>query len=67
MDTPHIVEPDREKAIRKAIENAAPGDVVILAGKGHEDYQETKTGRFTSMTVKPQAPCCGRFGYGGNG
>ena len=33
------VEPDRAKAIRLAIESAAPGDIVLLAGKGHEDYQ----------------------------
>lgn len=39
FDTPLIVEPDREKAIRKAIEAADPGDVVLLAGKGHENYQ----------------------------
>jgi UDP-N-acetylmuramoyl-L-alanyl-D-glutamate--2,6-diaminopimelate ligase len=39
FDTTHIIEPDREKAIRKAIQAAGPGDVVILAGKGHETYQ----------------------------
>jgi UDP-N-acetylmuramoyl-L-alanyl-D-glutamate--2,6-diaminopimelate ligase len=39
FDTPHVVEPDREKAIRAAIREAAPGDLVILAGKGHEPYQ----------------------------
>ncbi|HUS04658.1 MAG TPA: UDP-N-acetylmuramoyl-L-alanyl-D-glutamate--2,6-diaminopimelate ligase, partial [Bryobacteraceae bacterium] len=39
LDTPHIIEPDRETAIRRAIEQAAPGDIVILAGKGHETYQ----------------------------
>jgi UDP-N-acetylmuramoyl-L-alanyl-D-glutamate--2,6-diaminopimelate ligase len=33
------VEPDRARAIRRAILSAAPGDVVLLAGKGHEDYQ----------------------------
>jgi UDP-N-acetylmuramoyl-L-alanyl-D-glutamate--2,6-diaminopimelate ligase len=38
----HIVEPDRARAIRKALEAAAPGDVVILAGKGHETYQVLK-------------------------
>jgi UDP-N-acetylmuramoyl-L-alanyl-D-glutamate--2,6-diaminopimelate ligase len=38
-DTPHIIEPDREKAIRKAIETAGPDDIVIIAGKGHETYQ----------------------------
>ena len=38
-DGRHIVEPDREKAIHKAISEAAPGDIVLLAGKGHETYQ----------------------------
>jgi UDP-N-acetylmuramoyl-L-alanyl-D-glutamate--2,6-diaminopimelate ligase len=33
------VEVDRGAAIARAIESAAPGDVVLLAGKGHEDYQ----------------------------
>ena len=39
FDTPLTVEPDRNKAIHKAIGMARPGDIVILAGKGHEDYQ----------------------------
>ncbi|CAM3174411.1 UDP-N-acetylmuramoyl-L-alanyl-D-glutamate--2,6-diaminopimelate ligase [Lactiplantibacillus plajomi] len=30
---------DRHEAIAKAIEQAQPGDVVLIAGKGHEDYQ----------------------------
>ena len=34
------VELDRAKAIRAAIAAAQPGDVVLVAGKGHEDYQE---------------------------
>ena len=33
------VEPDREKAIHSAIRMAKRGDVVLIAGKGHEDYQ----------------------------
>lgn len=33
---------DRKEAIRYCIENAKEGDVIILAGKGHEDYQEIK-------------------------
>ncbi|MCR5774717.1 MAG: UDP-N-acetylmuramoyl-L-alanyl-D-glutamate--2,6-diaminopimelate ligase [Lachnospiraceae bacterium] len=33
---------DRKEAIAYAIGNAKPGDVIILAGKGHEDYQEIK-------------------------
>ncbi len=35
----HIVEPDRYRAIRLALEIAHPGDIVLVAGKGHEDYQ----------------------------
>jgi UDP-N-acetylmuramoyl-L-alanyl-D-glutamate--2,6-diaminopimelate ligase len=38
-DTPCLVEPDRATAIRRAIEGARPGDILILAGKGHETYQ----------------------------
>lgn len=34
------VEPDRGVAIRLALAAARPGDVVIIAGKGHETYQE---------------------------
>ncbi len=33
------VEPDRKKAISLALSNAKPGDMVLIAGKGHEDYQ----------------------------
>lgn len=33
---------DRKEAIRYCIENALEGDVIVLAGKGHEDYQEIK-------------------------
>jgi len=44
FDTPSTAEPDRERAIKKAIQAAAPGDVVILAGKGHETYQVLRDG-----------------------
>jgi UDP-N-acetylmuramoyl-L-alanyl-D-glutamate--2,6-diaminopimelate ligase len=35
----YVLIPDRKEAIRKAIHFARPGDMVLLAGKGHEDYQ----------------------------
>lgn len=31
---------DRKEAIKYAISNGQPGDIIVLAGKGHEDYQE---------------------------
>ncbi len=39
---PYLVEVDREAAIRKALSEARQGDVVVLAGKGHETYQILK-------------------------
>jgi UDP-N-acetylmuramoyl-L-alanyl-D-glutamate--2,6-diaminopimelate ligase len=38
-DPEYLVVSDRREAIRKAIESANAGDVVIIAGKGHENYQ----------------------------
>ena len=37
--TEYLVEPDRARAVRMALERARPGDIVLLAGKGHETYQ----------------------------
>lgn len=39
-DGKYISIPERKEAIRYAIMNAREGDVIVLAGKGHEDYQE---------------------------
>ncbi len=41
-DGKYIKIADRKEAIRYAIENGEPGDIIVLAGKGHEDYQEIK-------------------------
>ncbi|HEY2988045.1 MAG TPA: UDP-N-acetylmuramoyl-L-alanyl-D-glutamate--2,6-diaminopimelate ligase [Candidatus Binatia bacterium] len=38
-DRGYFVEPDRRTAIRLSLELARPGDLVLIAGKGHEDYQ----------------------------
>ncbi len=56
-DTRTIVEPDRAVAIRKAIEEAHAGDVVILAGKGHETYQifRDRTVHFDDREVAREA------------
>ncbi len=35
----YLIEPDREKAIDLALDEARSGDIVLLAGKGHENYQ----------------------------
>ncbi len=41
-DGAYVTVPDRKDAIRYAILHAEDGDVIVLAGKGHEDYQEIK-------------------------
>jgi UDP-N-acetylmuramoyl-L-alanyl-D-glutamate--2,6-diaminopimelate ligase len=38
----YVIEPDRKEAIGKAVAMARAGDIVLIAGKGHEDYQEIK-------------------------
>lgn len=41
-DGEYVTIPDRKEAIRYCIENGKEGDIIVLAGKGHEDYQEMK-------------------------
>ena len=42
----YTIIPDRKDAIKYAIENAKPGDIIMLIGKGHEDYKEIKGKRY---------------------
>ena len=44
-DSRHLVEPDREKAIERGVNEVRAGDILLVAGKGHETYQETREGR----------------------
>jgi len=43
-DAKYRVEPDRERAIASALDEARPGDIVLLAGKGHETEQVLRDG-----------------------
>lgn len=46
-----MVEHDRARAIEQALTGAAAGDLVLIAGKGHEDYQEVQGRRFPFSDV----------------
>ena len=41
-DGKYVVVPNRKDAIRYCMQNAQDGDIIVLAGKGHEDYQEIR-------------------------
>ena len=62
-DTPCLVEPDRAAAIRRAIEEARPGDILILAGKGHETYQVLKDRTIAFDDREVAREVLRRFGY----
>lgn len=51
----HEVVPDREEAIRRAVEAAEPGDIILIAGKGHENYQEVRGTRLDFDDAKVAA------------
>jgi UDP-N-acetylmuramoyl-L-alanyl-D-glutamate--2,6-diaminopimelate ligase len=54
---PCSIEPDRAQAIRQTLARASAGDIVLIAGKGHEDYQEINGQRrpFSDQQVAQQA------------
>lgn len=44
-DTPYVAIVNRREAMKYAVEHAQPKDVIVFAGKGHEDYQILATGK----------------------
>jgi len=56
-----IVEPDRKKAIRLAIESADKNDIVLIAGKGHETYQIIGTQKFDFSDKEIAQACLGEW------
>ncbi|HMT84180.1 MAG TPA: UDP-N-acetylmuramoyl-L-alanyl-D-glutamate--2,6-diaminopimelate ligase, partial [Ottowia sp.] len=52
-----VIEVDRAQAIERALADADPADVVLIAGKGHEDYQEVRGKRspFSDQAIARQA------------
>lgn len=57
------VEPDRAKAIRIAVTEAQPGDIVLIAGKGHEKYQITREGTFPFDDVEVASAALSELGF----
>ena len=61
----YTIEPDRAAAIHLALKEAAPGDVVLIAGKGHEKQQILSTGVIPFDDVEVSLSALGEMGYGG--
>jgi len=58
--------PDRAMAIKTAITSAKPGDIVVIAGKGHEDYQVVGTVKKYFSDIEVSKSTLRRLGYDGN-
>ncbi len=61
------IEPDRAVAIRQAIESAGANDVVLIAGKGHESYQEIQGERLPFSDVAVARAAMGKMDTAGTG
>jgi UDP-N-acetylmuramoyl-L-alanyl-D-glutamate--2,6-diaminopimelate ligase len=64
--TKYVVEPDRRKAIERAITEAHSGDIVLLAGKGHEKTQTTREGVIPFDDVEVAREELKKAGYEGS-
>jgi UDP-N-acetylmuramoyl-L-alanyl-D-glutamate--2,6-diaminopimelate ligase len=62
----YVMEPDRRAAIAIAIREAAPGDIVLIAGKGHETVQVTRTGSIPFSDVQEVRDALTAAGYSCN-
>ena len=56
----YVVEPDRRQAIRMGIEASQAGDIVVIAGKGHETYQIIGSQTLAFSDVEEAAAVIGR-------
>jgi UDP-N-acetylmuramoyl-L-alanyl-D-glutamate--2,6-diaminopimelate ligase len=59
----YLMEPDRRKAIGFALQQATPGDIVLLAGKGHEKVQVTRDGTVPFDDVDVARETLAALGY----
>src|SRR5271163_267108 len=59
----YSMESDRRKAIAFALQEATPGDIVLLAGKGHEKVQVTREGAIPFDDVEVARESLGAMGY----
>ena len=56
-DSDHVIIPSRRRAIEFAIREAHAGDIILLAGKGHEEYEIDRSGKhfFSEKQIAAQA------------
>ncbi len=62
--TKYTLQPDRRKAIALAIDQANPGDIVLIAGKGHEKVQVTSAGTVPFDDIEEATKALHAAGYG---
>jgi UDP-N-acetylmuramoyl-L-alanyl-D-glutamate--2,6-diaminopimelate ligase len=61
--TKYSMEPDRKVAIKIAIEHAGPGDIVLIAGKGHEKVQVSREGTLPFDDIQVAREALDAAGY----